>query len=244
MKRSVTKKPKSPNRAAAKELPRAASRNRRSASGESAGTDPKRVRAILAKLDEAYPEATCALVHESPFQLLIATILSAQCTDVRVNEVTKRSSGSMHAGGASRTRTRRNSSRRFARRVFSAPKRSPSWRQQEDRRRVLRRSPAHHGATADLPRRRAQNRQRRARHRVRHRFRSCRRHPRQRVAGRLDLSRHTDPKKIERDLMSIIPQDKWILFSHQLIWHGRRVCRARNPRCMECNLEESLHLER
>src|SRR5690242_10496051 len=53
------------------------------------GTDPKRVAAILAKLDEAYPAATCELVHENPFQLLISTILSAQCTDVRVNEVTR-----------------------------------------------------------------------------------------------------------------------------------------------------------
>ena len=54
-----------------------------------AGTDPKRVAAILAKLDEAYPEATCELKHENPFQLLISTILSAQCTDVRVNQVTQ-----------------------------------------------------------------------------------------------------------------------------------------------------------
>jgi len=57
--------------------------------GATAGTDPKRVRAILAKLDEAYPEATCALRHRNAFQLLIATILSAQCTDVRVNQVTQ-----------------------------------------------------------------------------------------------------------------------------------------------------------
>src|SRR6267378_5135991 len=53
------------------------------------GTDPKRVAAILAKLDEAYPAATCELIHENPFQLLISTILSAQCTDVRVNQVTQ-----------------------------------------------------------------------------------------------------------------------------------------------------------
>jgi endonuclease-3 len=58
-----------------------------------------------------------------------------------------------------------------------------------------------------------------------------------RLSGRLDLSRNDDPKKIEQDLMQVIPQDKWILFSHQLIWHGRRVCQARKPRCMECNLE-------
>src|SRR5450631_1776309 len=54
-----------------------------------AGTDPKRVAAILVKLDQAYPAATCELKHENPFQLLISTILSAQCTDVRVNEVTR-----------------------------------------------------------------------------------------------------------------------------------------------------------
>jgi endonuclease-3 len=59
----------------------------------------------------------------------------------------------------------------------------------------------------------------------------------QRLAGRLDLSRNTDANKIEQDLMKIIPEDKWILFAHQLIWHGRRVCQARKPRCMECNLE-------
>jgi endonuclease-3 len=58
-----------------------------------------------------------------------------------------------------------------------------------------------------------------------------------RLSNRLDLSRNTDPKKIEQDLMQVIPQDKWILFSHQMIWHGRRVCQARKPRCAECNLE-------
>ncbi len=59
----------------------------------------------------------------------------------------------------------------------------------------------------------------------------------QRLSGRLDLTKNTDPKKIELDLMQIIPNDKWILFSHQLIWHGRRVCQARKPKCLECNLE-------
>ena len=58
-----------------------------------------------------------------------------------------------------------------------------------------------------------------------------------RLSNRLDLTRNQDPKKIEQDLMQIIPLERWILFSHQLIWHGRRVCQARKPRCMECNLE-------
>jgi endonuclease-3 len=58
-----------------------------------------------------------------------------------------------------------------------------------------------------------------------------------RLSRRLDLTRDEEPKKVEQDLMKIIPKDKWISFSHQLIWHGRRVCVARKPKCVECNLE-------
>jgi len=58
-----------------------------------------------------------------------------------------------------------------------------------------------------------------------------------RLSHRLDLTKHTDPKKVEQDLMRAVPQDRWIVFSHQLIWHGRRVCPARKPKCAECNLE-------
>ena len=60
----------------------------------------------------------------------------------------------------------------------------------------------------------------------------------QRLSRRLDLTKNTDPKKIEADLMKVIPEDRWILFSHQLIWHGRRICKARKPLCIECNLEK------
>jgi endonuclease-3 len=59
-----------------------------------------------------------------------------------------------------------------------------------------------------------------------------------RISNRLDLTRSEDPKKIELDLMKVIPKEKWILFSHQIIWHGRRVCQARKPKCVECNLEK------
>jgi endonuclease-3 len=58
-----------------------------------------------------------------------------------------------------------------------------------------------------------------------------------RLSRRLDLTKHEEPKKIELDLMRVIPKDRWIKFSHQLIWHGRRVCIARKPRCVDCNLE-------
>jgi endonuclease-3 len=57
-----------------------------------------------------------------------------------------------------------------------------------------------------------------------------------RLSRRLDLSRKEDPKKIEEDLMRVLPREKWIQFSHQLIWHGRRVCFARKPNCINCNL--------
>jgi endonuclease-3 len=59
-----------------------------------------------------------------------------------------------------------------------------------------------------------------------------------RISNRLDLTRNEDPKKIEQDLMKVIPKERWILFSHQIIWHGRRVCLARKPKCIECNLEK------
>jgi endonuclease III len=58
-----------------------------------------------------------------------------------------------------------------------------------------------------------------------------------RVSRRLDLTKNTDPKKVEQDLINILPRGKWIQFSHQIIWHGRRVCHARKPKCIECNLE-------
>jgi endonuclease III len=60
----------------------------------------------------------------------------------------------------------------------------------------------------------------------------------QRLSNRLDLTHNEDPKKIEQDLMAILPKDRWIKFSHQLIWHGRRVCFARKPNCAACNLEK------
>ena len=59
----------------------------------------------------------------------------------------------------------------------------------------------------------------------------------QRIANRLDLTQNQEPKKIEQDLMQVIPKDRWILFSHQIIWHGRRICQARKPKCVDCNLE-------
>ena len=210
----------------------------RAISAKAAGTNPQRVRAILQKLDEAYPDVTCALVHENPFQLLISTILSAQCTDVRVNQVTK-----------------------TLFRKYRAPKdfayADPSELEQDIRPTGFFRNKTKSimGASkkileefgGEVPRTMQE---------VLTLPGAARKTANvvlgtafgiasgvvvdthvARLSARLDLSGHTDPRKIEQDLMNIIPQEKWILFSHQLIWHGRRVCQARKPRCIDCNLE-------
>lgn len=203
------------------------------------GTDPARVRAILQKLDEAYPAATCALTHENPFQLLISTILSAQCTDERVNQVTAAlypkypaPQDFAYANPAELESEIRPTGffRNKTKSIVGASKKIVEEFNGEVPKTMdelltlpgVARKTANvvlgtafgiaAGVVVDT-------------------------HV-QRVSGRLDLTKNTDPKKIEQDLMRAIPQEKWILFSHQLIWHGRRVCQARKPRCIECNLEK------
>jgi endonuclease III len=210
----------------------------KSAKGNARGADPKRVRAILEKLNEAYPKVTCALNHRNAFELLIATILSAQCTDVRVNEVTKtlfqkykspedfayanpsELESDIRPTGFFRNKTKSimGASKRL---IEEFGKKIPRTMDELLTLPGVARKTANvvlgtafgiaSGVVVDT-------------------------HV-QRLSGRLDLTQHTDPKKIEKDLMKIIPQDRWILFSHQLIWHGRKVCQARRPKCMECNLE-------
>jgi endonuclease III len=201
------------------------------------GTDPARVRAILEKLDDAYPKATCALKHDNPLQLLIATILSAQCTDERVNLVTatlfqKYPSPEAFAYANPRELEQDIRPTGFFRNktksIMGASKKIVEEFHGEVPRTMeqlltlpgVARKTANVvlgtgfgiavGVVVDT-------------HVTR-------------VSGRLDLTKNTDPKKIEQDLMAIIPKDRWILFSHQLIWHGRRVCQARKPKCIECNL--------
>lgn len=202
------------------------------------GTAPKRVSAILQKLDEAYPEATCELKHENPFQLLISTILSAQCTDVRVNEVTKT------------LYQKHKTPKDFA---YADPKeleqeirptgffRNKTKSIMGASKGILENFKGEVPKTMDeiltLPgvARKTGNVVLGSGYGIAsgvvvdtHVMR---------LSRRLDLTKHEDPKKIEQDLIKIIPQDSWIKFSHQLIWHGRRVCIARKPRCTECNLE-------
>jgi endonuclease III len=203
-----------------------------------AGTDPKRVAAILAKLDEAYPNATCELKHENAFQLLVSTILSAQCTDVRVNQVAETlykkypdPKAFAYATPSELEQEIRPTGffRNKTKSVMGASKaiiekfggQVPRTMEEILTLPGVARKTANvvlgtaygiaSGVVVDT-------------HVLR-------------LSKRLDLSRNGDPKKVEEDLMKIIPREKWIQFSHQLIWHGRRVCVARKPRCIDCNME-------
>ena len=202
------------------------------------GTDPARVRAILAKLDEAYPAATCALKHDNPFQLLISTILSAQCTDERVNIVTAtlfpkypNPKAFAYANPSELEQDIRPTGffRNKTKSIMGASKKiveefggqMPKTMEELLTLPGVARKTANvvlgtafgiaSGVVVDT-------------HVLR-------------LSERLDLSKNTDPKKVEQDLMAVIPRERWILFSHQLIWHGRRVCQARKPNCIQCNLE-------
>ena len=206
--------------------------------GAAAGSDPKRVAAILAGLDAAYPDATCELKHANAFQLLISTILSAQCTDVRVNQVTaelykkyKTPEDFAYASPAELEKEIRPTGffRNKTKSIMGASKalvetfggEVPHTMEEILTLPGVARKTGNvvlgtaygiaSGIVVDT-------------HVMR-------------LSQRLDLTRNTDPKKIEQDLMKVIPQNKWIQFSHQLIWHGRRVCAARKPKCAECNLE-------
>ena len=193
---------------------------------------------ILRILDEMYPGATCALHHHNPWELLVATILSAQCTDKRVNEVTPglfQKYPTPEDFAAVRPEVLANDIRSTgffnnkARSIVGAAKRMVSEfggqvpRTMEELLTVpgAARKTANVvlgtaygiavGVVVDT-------------------------HV-QRIAARLDLTKHSEPVKIEQDLMKAIPQEKWIIFSHQIILHGRALCVARNPKCAECGLK-------
>jgi endonuclease-3 len=202
------------------------------------GTDPKRVHAILRKLDEAYPAATCALTHDDPFQLLISTILSAQCTDERVNRVTsilyKKYRNAKDLAYADPNEIEKEIRptgffRNKTKSIIGASKKIVEGFKGE--------VPASMAELLTLPgvARKTANVVLGTAFGIAAGV-VVDTHV-QRLSRRLDLSKNTDPKKIEQDLMRIIPQDRWVLLAHQLIWHGRRVCQARKPKCLECNLE-------
>lgn len=197
----------------------------------------ERIQTILEALDRLYPAATCALRHEDAWQLLVATILSAQCTDQRVNEVTPALfrkyptvldfavvSQEELAGDIRSTGFFNNKAKSIigaARRILSEfGGKVPETMDEMLTIPGAARKTANvvlgtafgipSGIVVDT-------------------------HV-QRIARRLDLTKEEEPVKIEKDLMRLIPKDRWILFSHQMIHHGRNLCVARKPRCGECPL--------
>lgn len=196
-----------------------------------------RTESIAERLRQEYPEARCALQHENPFQLLVATILSAQCTDKRVNLVTpalfqrypKPSAFAaaevpeleelIRSTGFFRNKTR---ALKGLGQALVAEHDSKVPNSMEELRALpgVGRKTANvvlgnafgidEGIVVDT-------------------------HV-QRLSGRLGLSQHQNPEKIERDLMELVPRDDWTLWAHLLILHGRNVCRARRPLCDQCVL--------
>jgi len=196
-----------------------------------------RVAKILAGLDEMYPKATCALHHSNAWELLVATILSAQCTDKRVNEVTpglfrKYPTIRDFAAVSQQEMAQDIRSTGFfnnkAKSVIGAARKILADYKGEVPREMdaLLSVPGAARKTANVVLGTA--------------FGIASgvvvdTHV-QRISRRLDLTKATEPVKIERDLMQVIPKEKWILFSHQIIHHGRALCVARNPKCAECKL--------
>lgn len=201
-------------------------------------TSPERMQKIFAGLDQLFPKAECALVHKNAFQLLIATILSAQCTDVRVNMVTPelfRKYPTPQDFAAAPTEELEQAIRTTgffrnkAKSIIGAAKKIvqdfggkvPQTMEE------LLTLPGVARKTANVVLGTAYN--------IAsglvvdtHVFR---------IAQRLKLTREKTPEKVEQDLMKIVPQDRWVSFSHQVIWFGRKICIARKPLCAQCPLE-------
>jgi len=185
-----------------------------------------------------YPGVTCALHHSSAWELLVATILSAQCTDKRVNLVTPglfRKYPTIQDFAAAKQEELAQDIRSTgffnnkSKSVIGAARKILSDFGGEVPRDIdqLLTVPGAARKTANVVLGTA--------------FGIASgvvvdTHV-QRIARRLDLTKQTDPGKIERDLAKTIPKEKWILFAHQIIHHGRALCTARNPRCAECKLE-------
>jgi endonuclease-3 len=203
---------------------------------------PDRVAEILQRLDQLYPAVTCALTHASAWELLVATILSAQSTDANVNRVTPelfRKYPTVEAFAAltpeqlqpdvRSTGFFRNKSKSV---VGAAKKIVAEFGGQvpDDMEKLL--------TLPGVARKTANVVLGSWFHKAVGVVVDTHVH---RISRRLELTTQDDPQKIEQDLMKIIPQEKWILFSHQIIWHGRTLCIARKPKCADCPLENLCH---
>lgn len=207
----------------------------------------RRMPVLLGRLREAYPDAACALTHQNPYQLLVATILSAQCTDVRVNLVTP-ALFAKYPDAARLARARQTDVERLvqstgffrnkAKNLIAMAQAVVAEHGGEIPRTMdaLRALPGVGRKTANVVLGNAFGMNEGV---------TVDTHV-TRLSRLLRLTRHTDPVKIEKDLMKLVPRDDWTIVSHLLILHGRAVCIARRPRCGVCVLADlcpSAHLD-
>src|SRR5213596_2235968 len=198
-----------------------------------------RARKIIARLKREYPDATCALHHQNALELVVATILSAQCTDARVNMVTphlfaKYRTAADYAAADPRVLEKEIQSTGFFRnktKSIMGMAQALVERHGGEVPQTMEELTALPGVgrkTANVV--------------LGNAFKKnvgivVDTHV-ARVSGRLGLTANSDPEKIEQDLMKLIPQKEWTVFSHRLIHHGRQICIARKPKCRECRLNE------
>lgn len=203
---------------------------------------PERVAEVLKRLDQMYPDVTCALTHKTAWELLVATILSAQSTDANVNRVTPvlfakyptvqdfamltpeqlqpdvRSTGFFRNKSKSVVGAAKKIVEEFGGEVPSDMEKLltiPGVARKTANVVLGTWFKKNIGVVVDT-------------------------HV-HRISRRLELTKQNDPPKIEQDLIKIIPQERWTLFSHQIIWHGRKLCIARRPKCVDCGLENICH---
>ena len=202
-------------------------------------TSPARLVKIFAALDHLFPRAECALKHENPFQLLVATILSAQCTDARVNKVTPelfrkyptpRDFAAVRPEVLAEDIRSTGFFRNKAKNIVGAAKKIvadfggnvPQGMEELLTLPGVARKTANVvlGTAYGLPAGVVVDT---------HVFR---------ITHRLKLSNGKTPEKVEQDLMKVIPRSRWISFAHQIIWFGRKICQARKPLCADCPIEK------
>jgi len=223
----------------AKKATKAAPKPRRAAASDLA---PERIAAILKALDETYPNAECALHHKSPWELLVATILSAQSTDVRVNMVTPELFRRFPTPAAM-ARAPLPELEKLVRTTgfFRNKAKSIKGAGQKITEDFGGKVPETLAELITIP-----GAARKTASVVlgvcfgkaegvvvdTHVFR---------ISRRLDLAKGDTPQKVEQELMQVIPKDHWISYSHEVIHHGRQVCIARKPKCEKCTLETLCH---